>query len=208
VIGVVLRLPEEELDERMKVAKIAVGIGIVSVFGGLAPSANARPKPMVTVVGDSITYLARSDIAASLEDAGYRQWVWGNPGTSIPNEIATVHNLRTGPRHPWVIELGTNDARLGDSKWRTYFDEVVRDVARQTCVVLVTVNPRLGPISVAIDNTISSTVATHRRFYSLDWGNIEWQNASWVQSDGVHPTSAGDTELSQIEAQAVETDCT
>ncbi len=191
----------------MRVAKITLGIGIVSVLAGLAPSANARPKPMVTVVGDSITYLARSDIAAALQDAGYRQWVWGNPGTSIPNEIATVHNLRTGPRHPWVLELGTNDARLGDSKWRTYFDEVVRDVARQTCVVLVTVNPRLGPLAVAIDNAISSTVATHRRFHSLDWGNIEWQNGSWVQSDGVHPTSAGDAELSQIEVQAVETDC-
>ena len=191
----------------MKVANIVLGIGIVSLFAGLAPSANARPKPMVTVVGDSITYLARSDIASAFEGAGYRQWVWGNPGTSIPNEMATVRNLRTGPRHPWVIELGTNDARLGDSNWRIYFDQVVRDVAHQTCVVLVTVNPRLGPISVAIDNAISSTVATHRRFHSLDWGNIEWENPSWVQSDEVHPTSAGDAELSQIELQAVETDC-
>lgn len=172
----------------------------------VSASATSKPTPSVMVIGDSITYLSTSEIQTALTADGYRATVDGIEGTTIVSHLPTIRNIvKTQPRQDWVVELGTNDVRF-NPEWPKGYAAEIRILKSQRCVVLVTVNPRIGQQALELDSDIAHTVAIRHHFHSLDWGDIEWNNPSWV-SDGIHPTSAGSAELAQLESQALNADC-
>lgn len=127
-------------------------------------------------------------------------------GSTIGDWLPTIQTITgTTARHDWIVELGTNDSFGG--LWPLHLEQEITALKHQRCVIFVTVNPRLGPDAIKFDAALATAVATHSRFYSLDWGNIEWDNPTWLLPDRIHPTPAGSVELAHLEQDAVATDC-
>ena len=125
-------------------------------------------------------------------------------GTTIAQHLATIDSIEAkGGAFDWVVELGTNDAGMQNQNWASDFSDEVDELADQPCVVFVTVNPKLGPISVDIDDAITSAVAAHPNFRALDWGNVELRKPHWLTADGIHPTKTGEAELARLDRRAV-----
>jgi hypothetical protein len=171
----------------------------LSVNGG-----NARGHT-VAVVGDSITYMSGLYIESSLRGDGYR--IDATSGYTMALMYPAIQQLLPTSPAAWVVELGTNDARFGTPSWSADFSKEVNALASQRCVVLVSVNPRLGSIAVSLDQAIASTVAGQSNFHELDWGDIEWQHPRWVAPDGIHPGPQGSAELAKLMRLTVRNVC-
>jgi hypothetical protein len=164
------------------------------------PKADASGN--VALIGDSIFELAGRDLErAPAHDNLYIDAVGG---TTMSEHLAKIEQVASdGKSWDWVIELGTNDALASNGNWASDFANEVAAVRAQPCVVFVTVNPRLGPVSTDIDQAISNAVASHSNFHTLDWGDIEFQDAKWLLSDGIHPSQSGAVELAKLVHKAV-----
>lgn len=163
-----------------------------------------NPAGNVAIVGDSITYLARTDLAHALRH--YNLYIDAVDKTTMAEHLQKIEQLASdGQPRDWVIELGTNDAlpEPSNPNWATDFANEAAALQNQRCVVFLTVNPRLGSIATGINGAIADAVATHSNFHSIDWGDIEFRKSQWLQSDGIHPTKAGDVELAKLEHQAI-----
>jgi hypothetical protein len=160
------------------------------------------PVTNVAIIGDSIDQLAQHNLTRSLRL--YNVYFDAVGGTTMADHLVKIERIASGgqPRD-WVIELGTNDALGRNANWAADFANEVAAVQAQTCVVFVTVNIRIGPISTGINDAIANAVATHANFHMLDWGNIELRNPQWLQPDGIHPTKSGDAQLAKLEHKAV-----
>jgi hypothetical protein len=118
-----------------------------------------------------------------------------------------------GEQSDRVIELGTNDVRVGNPNWQADFKTEIGLVASQQCVVFLTVNPVLdiarpgGPTSAEFNAALAQAVATHANFHVLDWGDLEYGNPLWLMADHIHPTSAGSVEMALLEHDALRADC-
>ena len=180
----------------------------VGLFFSLSVQASARAVGRLTIVGDSISAMSRPELAQALTPR-YRVTFDTMVGTFISTWLGAIQSTTdTQPKQGWVIELGTNDTRLNEPGWPTYFHDEVQALSHQPCVVFVTVNPRIGQASRALDADIAKAVGNHPNFHSLDWGNIEWQNPkAWLMPDFVHPTPAGSTKLATLESQTLPADC-
>jgi len=156
------------------------------------------------VVGDSITAISTNQIAAALAP-DYQAAVVGWSGTYLSSWVLIIPGIVAAlPRHDWIIELGTNDARVGsDLAWASDLARELHVLRHQPCIILTTVNPRLGLIAVAINNALRAEVSTKHNFHLLDWGNISWKNRTWLGLDGTHPTPAGSTELASLDVAAL-----
>jgi len=176
------------------------GVACTVVVSGGAPHGRS-----VAVVGDSITYLSSPDIRGALRD--YQYTIHATGGQTMAQMYPVIRQLASAPRHAWVVELGTNDALGSNPTWSAAFDAEVTTLASQPCVVLVSVNPRLGPTAVSLDRAISSVVLGHRNFHLLDWGTIEWQEPKWVSADGIHPDPQGSRKLAQLMKQSIHSSC-
>ncbi|MGA2521769.1 MAG: hypothetical protein ABSG81_13260, partial [Acidimicrobiales bacterium] len=133
-------------------------------------------------------------------------YIDGVGGTKIAQHLSTIQTLvDSGPPRDWVIELGTNDALGNNPNWAADFAQEVSLVQDQPCVVFVTVNPTLGPVSTGIDGAIAAAVAAHANFRSLDWGTIEFSDPAWLLSDHLHPTPTGAEELARLENTVLHT---
>lgn len=156
----------------------------------------------VVLVGDSITARAEPDIEQALR--AYRVVPDGIDGSTMAQHLGTITSIEAkGGPYAWVIELGTNDAIGANADWASNFSNEVSALEGQPCVVFVTVDPKLGPISTGIDQAITSAVASHPNFHTLDWGNIEFRKPHWLISDGIHPSRTGEAELARLEHKAV-----
>jgi lysophospholipase L1-like esterase len=168
--------------------------------GGTSPLVgNAVTK--VAIIGDSISKLAEPDLTHALRE--YTLVIDAVGGTTMSEHLSTIEAIEgDGQNLDWVVELGTNDALKGNDNWSSDFTNEIGALQTQRCVVLVTVNPRFGPISTGINEGIANAVATHANFHSLDWGNIELRNPQWL-SDGIHPSKSGRAELAKLEHRAI-----
>ena len=156
----------------------------------------------IVLVGDSITARAEPDIEQALR--AYRVVPDGVAGSTMAEHLGTITSIEAkGGAYDWVIELGTNDAIGANANWASDYSNEVSALEGQPCVVFVTVNPKLGPVSTGIDQAITSAVASHPDFRTLDWGNIEFRKPHWIVSDGIHPSKTGEAELARLEHKAV-----
>ena len=88
------------------------------------------------------------------------------------------------PSQDWVVELGTNDQRIGNGSWATTFGNEAAALQTQHCVIFVTINPTLGTIAAGINGAIDTAVASHANFHALDRGTVA------CQSQGTTPLPA------------------
>ena len=75
-----------------------------------------------------------------------------------------------------VIELGTNDVRVGNPNWQADFRTEIELLGAQQCVVFLMVNrvldiaPPGGPTSAEFNTALAQTVSTHPNFHVLEIG--------------------------------------
>jgi lysophospholipase L1-like esterase len=158
----------------------------------------------LAIIGDSITALARAALEHSFRH--YDLLIDAVGGTRMADHLPTIERVESdGLPRDWVIELGTNDALRApiNLNWPSDFANEVTALQAQACVIFVTVNPKLGPISSGIDDAIATAVASHPNFHSLDWGTIEFRKPQWLRADDIHPSESGIAELAKLEHQAV-----
>ncbi len=158
----------------------------------------------VAIIGDSITALAKTALEHTFH--GYDLFIDAVGGTRMADHLPTIERVASDGRpRDWVIELGTNDAVRPpiNVNWASDFADEVTALKGQRCVVFVSVNPKLGPISVGIDDAIAGAVATHPNFHLIDWGDIEFRKPQWLLPDGIHPSKSGIAELARLEHRAV-----
>jgi hypothetical protein len=181
-------------------ATVSVGSGITS------PAVSSPPQTpaAVAIIGDSITALARTALEHTFH--GYDLFIDAVGGTRMADHLPTIERVESdGQPRDWVIELGTNDAARPplNVNWASDFANEVTALKSQRCVVFVSVNPKLGPISVGINDAIATAVATHPNFHLIDWGDIEFRKPQWLLPDGIHPSKSGIAELARLEHRAV-----
>lgn len=171
----------------------------VSVSGG------ARRGPTVDVVGDSITYKSTPYLRHALVDYAYT--IRAHEGYTMAQMFPTIEALLATPPRAWVIELGTNDVRTG-ADWSADYAQETAALQDQACVVLVTVNPRLGDgAATALDADMRATAAADSDVHLVDWGTVEFDNPKWVDADGIHPTPSGSAELARLIRLALRRAC-
>jgi hypothetical protein len=169
--------------------------------GGTSP-APANAAVDVAIIGDSISEIATPDLTRALRQ--YNLYIDAVGGTKMAEHLAKIEHLETdGQSRDWVIELGTNDVLSDNPNWEADFANEVAALQAQSCVVLVTVNPRLGSISLAINEAIAGAVAAHPNFHALDWGSIELNKSKWLLTDGIHPSKSGSAELARLARRAI-----
>jgi len=169
---------------------------------GVTSPPTATSAPTVAIFGDSITHNSMSELTRALRH--YNLYVDAVSGTTMADHLARIQHVESAGQTPdWLIELGTNDAIRGNPNWGSDFANEVAALQSQPCVVLLTVNPRLGAIGAGINQAIASAVATHPNFHSLDWGDIELNKPQWLLSDGIHPTKSGSAELAKLDRKAI-----
>lgn len=163
--------------------------------------------PTVYVVGDSITYLSEASISSDLSNAGYQPTISATPGVKIGQSQAEITTLAQNQPWAWIIELGTNDAGAQDNVWPPQFLAEWSLVSPASCVIYVTVNPRVGQVARQIDTTMQELAQQHSNVHLLDWGNIEYQNPGYLAIDGIHPSPAGQAALAALETQELVRAC-
>jgi hypothetical protein len=161
----------------------------------------------VYVVGDSITYLSEASISSDFAQAGYQPTISATPGVKIGQSQAEITTLAQNQPWAWVIELGTNDAGANDTVWPEQFLAEWSAISPATCVVYVSVSPRVGAVAQQIDGAIQKLSVLHPNVHVLDWGNIEYQNPAWLEPDGIHPTPAGQAALAALVTHEVHQFC-
>ena len=173
-----------------------------------SPGQSAEATQLVTVVGDSITALSSAQIENWL-GRNFSPDVHAVVGTTMSYWAPFIESVvRSQPSHDWVIALGTNDIHYAYTpNWEADFNNEVTLLSGQRCVVLVSVNPRLGSAATQLDADMAGVVATHPDFHLLNWGEIEFENPQWLLSDQIHPSHRGSVELAKLERQALLTQC-
>jgi hypothetical protein len=188
-----------------------VGTAPPTTTAGVRPALTARgvQNPTATatnlaIIGDSISELATSALDHTFRH--YDLFIDAVGGTRMADHLPTIERVESdGLPRDWVIELGTNDALRApvNLNWASDFANEVAALQTQNCVIFLTVDPRLGPISVGIDDAIAAAVAAHPNFHALDWGTIEFHKPQWLIADHIHPSGSGIAELAKLEHKAV-----
>jgi len=170
----------------------------------------------VGVVGDSITFIAGTDISGSLGH-GYKADVQAGIGRRTDQMLPTLQAVVR--RHPYavVVNLGTNDARQAEShpNWRTAFDKMVAILTPTRCSILTTISTGLGgepgsaSVASGINASIAAAAAAHRNFHIVDWNAAVHgpDGARLLVSDHVHPSPAGQLVLASLVRNALNHNC-
>jgi hypothetical protein len=184
---------------RRKVLAVATIVVVVLAFQ--TPAHASTVKRTAAFVGDSITYISGHAISKAFK----RYEVIGfaaTPGADMAYMLPTVKNIAATNPFVFVIELGTNDAYYNIPDWQTHFNNEVAAITSVHCVVLLTVNPNLGPSAPGLNQAMYYATLSHRNIHELDWGNIQLQNPAWLGPDHVHPTPAGSRVMATLEWRA------
>jgi hypothetical protein len=188
----------------------------VSVFD-TAPAPHPFPVVRtVSVVGDSITVVARPDISSALFGA-YEADIHGKWGQRIDQMLPTLSSVLR--RHPSavVVNLGSNDAIQAETHhgWQSSFDRMVAMLASTQCVLLTTISTLLDarnpppPVAAEIDAAISRVASARRNFHVVDWNAaVHADNGVMLLSpDRIHPSPAGQLTLATLIRSALDDDC-
>jgi lysophospholipase L1-like esterase len=191
---------------------ILVAVGVVAVIVLWARSEQKR----VSIVGDSITFFAGADETAALGPA-YKVDAHAGIGKRIDEMLPAVKKAARSHPYAVVVNLGTNDAREASSHpdWRTAYDEMIRTLADQRCVLLTTINtlmpgdPAVTSVADDINAAQAATVASRPDFHLVDWNAaVHGPNGlRLLTADRIHPSTPGQLELAALVRDTVKRDC-
>ena len=198
------------------VAIVGAALVVATVVVKTAGDKGMGSSTVVAVVGDSITFMARHDIATALK-ARYRPVIHAEIGQRIDQMLPTLRGvLRT---HPFavVVDVGTNDVLQGKTHpdWRTGFSRMVAELTPVRCAVLTTVSTRVaGPnvapgVASAINRAIAEAASAHGNLHVVDWNAAVHRpnGATLLGADKIHPSPAGQGALALMLRSAIDDDC-
>lgn len=219
--GVSLRRPGKMGPLARRLVAVLMAAAAV-VVAAVAPAAGAPTtdgsgagKPMVGVVGDSITFLIQPALSAALAPT-YSYEINGYPGRTIAQQYPVLETMLRDPPRPraMIVNLGTNDALRDNVGWPRSFVRQVNALRSTSCVILVNIDQGLDKlfgnrIANRINAAIARTVARHRNFHEIDWNAVlaAHPRRGLLMADHIHPSPAGQRVLVRLYLRALRTDC-
>jgi hypothetical protein len=193
-----------------------VGIVLVVIAGSFAVraavSANGPrlESGNVTVVGDSLTYLAQAEFVSTGTDLGYRVTADGVPGLTWEQRLDRVKQVAAAPPDAVVVELGTNDLLQNIPLATTMqsVDQAIFALAGAPCVVFVNVGLVFGNVDErdAYDDALDKAVDGHSNMTVYDWKSRFNDHHEW-SSDGIHLLPQYEHEFTEPILEAVRDHC-
>ena len=188
---------------------IALGLVAIIVVAAVVGWRAIQPKNQIVFVGDSITDQARPDIESRFAvDENHLKAVGGK---TIQDMSAAAHDLAELAPRKAVINLGTNNALLGQPVDKNSQDlsEVLGYYRDTTCVLVVTINEHMispGGLdangrAVSLNQQIRQWAAGSPGRKVIDWAQIVNDYDAAGTPDGaltldtVHPTPLGQKRL-------------
>ena len=170
-------------------------------------SAAGSAGPRVSVIGDSITFLSKKDIEATLDGARYHPTVVGRIGYTAAQVHADV--AAQAKTHPSVVvfELGTNDVTQSDTGATdpASYERTLTAYKAEfpgSCLVATTVSSHRPSPTMDDTATTINTWLLHNFDHVVDWDSHEWvareKGQVLVDPDEVHPNPAGQAALAQL----------
>jgi GDSL-like Lipase/Acylhydrolase family len=178
---------------------VAIIVGSALLLAGCGGSGG---RPVVAIVGDSITVLSAPGVEAELR--GYAVYIRAEDGQRTDQMVPALRAELGRKPQGVVINLGTNDALQAQTHadWQPAFDTVWGLVQSRSCVVYVTVNTNADAfgrtvVAVDINRAIRKLATQHHNVQVVDWNAAVHEDPSLLASknpptDHIHPwTSIG-----------------
>jgi lysophospholipase L1-like esterase len=206
---------------RLRLALILVGLamcapigcsssrGSVSAPAVTIPSGWATQGRPLTVVGDSLSVLARTPIRGALGDAGWDVLIDAFPGRTTADQIPALTYAAADARRAVIIELGTNDA-IQVTKGQLDQDAVLATIGQaldlfpERCVVWVVpgrdpeaTGSRVGEV---IAHELQDQAARRPNLHLADFGAVLEEHPEYLLDDQVHFTDEGSQALAELMA--------
>lgn len=192
-------------------------VSVVAVTAVLAVLAGAcsSSSPKVAVIGDSITWLAATDIQARLTSDGDRLLLTGRIGYTAAQLAPDVTTFARQRPAVVLFEMGTNDVTTGATTPATTlarYEQAMSGYRRQfpqACVIATTVGSHRDDAALdALADQLNAWLVGHFS-HLVDWNAYEWHQRQAghqiVEPDLVHPTTAGQAALANLDQTAVRT---
>jgi hypothetical protein len=192
-------------------------LATIVILATRSSTTEADARPMVAIVGDSITEQGESALTQVLSD-DWRLSVDGRSGYTVAEQLPAARSLvERGPSQV-IVNLGSNDVMKGNDLSQSAADlaEVVAVFPEATCIHLVTVNEgiELGgrsytDRSAALNRSIAALAAADPRVDVIDWSAVVAAYDAGDQADGpilvdtVHPSPRGQLTLALHYAEAL-----
>jgi len=200
-------------EGRLRRARSLRAVAAAAAVAVLAGACSSGPsRPVVAVIGDSITFLAASDIRADLGADGDQVLITGRIGYTAAQLAGDVTDFAS--HHPRVVlfEMGTNDVSqtiIGATSVAAYERAVAgyRNQFGSACLIATTVSSHRD--TPALDQAATAVNAwLHANFRNVvEWDDYEWAQRQaghvLVEPDLVHPNPDGQRALAGLDQAAV-----
>jgi lysophospholipase L1-like esterase len=163
------------------------------------------------VVGDSLLYLAATDVRSALQEKGWKPVVDARVGSGIDGGFTIdkwpprVHDL-VRAAHPDVVfvELGTNGCS-GCHSLDAAIDDIMRELRGVPRVYWVNVkeNSPIPPDPKAVNTAIDKAPQRWGNLRVLDLNGLFEGHAEWLLPDHIHFNAAGQREFATLLAGAL-----
>ncbi len=174
---------------------------VAAILVTVSAACSSTPKN-VAVVGDSITFMTKDQLAAGSDD----QWdVAAMPGATAEQMQGSAAELATRPHDQAIVNLGTNDALRGVPLETTTasLQAIVDAFAGVECVHLVTITEQLPDedrpapqAAAAINEWIRQLDDQRDDVHVIDWqAETEGDGVELLEADHVHPNAEGSERL-------------
>lgn len=154
----------------------------------------------VAIVGDSLTWQAKTSLEAEFFEAGYFSHVSVDPGHALSSSWAQSElsrDLGTANLGIIVVETASNDAAQvarGLVTVREYSDLLnhLLQSAQNRCIVVVNAKSRVSPmfyrphVATAINQVIEEARKHHSNLRVVNWNEEAQAHPSWFASDFLH----------------------
>jgi lysophospholipase L1-like esterase len=169
---------------------------VLAVLAALAlPACNDQPVSRILVVGDSLTVGAEN---AGLGSRGPVAWtinaVVGRTTYQASVELAKLQPTSYGEV---VVVVGTNDADLSATGYRTEIERVMKVIGPKEPVIWVNVDshsPQMAQAARGVDVALDQAAAAHANLRIADWDAYVLTVPGFSAmrgSDGTHYTPQG-----------------
>jgi len=186
-------------------------VGLLALAGCSSAGGRVPANRRVAVVGDSITFLSRADIAAQLQGEGYDADVVGRIGRTAAEVDADVTHASQLAPAVVIFELGTNDVTRSDrgtgsaADFERWMSRYIAEFPH-SCQIATTVSSHRPSIKMdRAAREINAWLHVHFR-HVVEWDSYEWsqrQNGvAIVEPDEVHPNPSGQAALGRLDLAA------
>jgi hypothetical protein len=187
---------------------------VTAVLLACAPvsSSSPPPDPSVTVIGDSLTSLAKTEFDSIGASLGFSMTTDGVAGLTFEDRIAQITRVADDPPDALVIELGTNDVnRVPIARTSATIAAAVTALDAAPCVVFVNVGILVGgpggdAAIVAINDALEAAVVGHPNMSVYDWSSEFHQHPNW-SLDTIHLKPEFHGEYASHILDAAKSDC-